>query len=122
MNRIEDITRKRSILLTTRMRFSPQIQPVKESAIEKIVERILFVLDTEEGLSFQKIQDSFSRETGGYTVSSNDMKNSLQRMVTKKKELYQKQRVRLSYIHYQRRPGERLTRYSTKPKRALALL
>lgn len=85
MNRIEDITRKRSILLTTRMRFSPQIQPVKESAIEKIVEQILFATDIEEGLSLQEIQDIFSSETGGYAISSNDMEDSLQRLVRKQR-------------------------------------
>ena len=85
MNRIEDITRKRSILLTTRVRFSPQIQPVKESAIEKIVEQILFVTDTEEDLSLQEIQDIFTSETGGYAISSHEMEDSLQRLVRKQR-------------------------------------
>lgn len=67
------------------MRFSPQIQPVKESAIEKIVEQILFVTDTEEGLSLQEIHDIFSYETGGYAISSNYMEDFLQRLVRKQR-------------------------------------
>lgn len=85
MNGIEDITRKRSILLTTRMRFSPQIQPIKESATEKILEQILFVADTGNGLSLQKIQDIFSSETGNYVISSHDIEDFLRRLAGKKR-------------------------------------
>jgi hypothetical protein len=83
MNRIEDITRKRSILLTTRTRFSPHIQPVKESSIEKIIEQILFY--TEEGISLQEIQDDFASETAGYAISSHEIEDSLQRLVRKQR-------------------------------------
>jgi len=85
MNAFEDIAQKRSILLTTRMRFSPQIQPVKESAMEKIIEQILFTIDTERGISLQEIQDIFASETGGYAISSHDMEDSLQRLVKKQR-------------------------------------
>ena len=97
MNRIEDITRKRSILLTTRMRFSPQIQPVKESAIDKIVEQILFAADTKDGLSLQNIQDIFSSETGGYAISHQDMEDSLKRLVREQRIIPQSTGKRVLY-------------------------
>ncbi|MBA7610786.1 hypothetical protein ES703_17999 [subsurface metagenome] len=84
MNAFEDIARKRSILLTARMRFSPQIQPVKEAATDKIIEQILFfVTPTEKGLSVEEIQDIFSSESGGYAITSSDLENSCKRLVTK---------------------------------------
>ncbi len=67
------------------MRFSPQIQPVKESALEKIIEQILFAIDTEGGISLQEIQDIFASETGGYAISSHEIEDSLQRLVKKQR-------------------------------------
>jgi len=66
------------------MRFSPQIQPVKEAATDKIIEQILFfVTPTEKGLSVEEIQDIFSSESGGYAITSSDLENSCKRLVTK---------------------------------------
>jgi len=85
MIKFEDIAQKRSILLTTRMRFSPQIQPVKEAAIDKIIEQILFVSNSGKELSSKEIRDTFASETGSYGISSHEMEDSLQRLVTKQK-------------------------------------
>lgn len=86
MNAFEDIARKRSMLLTARMRFSPQIQPGKETATDKIIEQILFfVTPTEKGLSVEEIQDIFSSESGGYVISSSEVENSCKRLVTKQR-------------------------------------
>ncbi len=86
MNAFEDITRKRSMLLTARMRFSPQIQPVKETATDKIIEQILFVVTpTEKGLSVEEIQEIFSSESGGYAISSSDVGNSCKRLGRKQR-------------------------------------
>jgi hypothetical protein len=52
---IEDIALKRSILFSTRMRFSPSTQPIKDTAVGKIVEQILLLAD-EKGLTVQQIQ------------------------------------------------------------------
>lgn len=81
MTPIEDITRKRSILLTTRLQFSPELQPIKESGIDKVIEQILFASATEKGLIAQEIQDVLSCETGGYAVSARDVEDSLKRLV-----------------------------------------
>ena len=85
MNAFEDITRKRSILLTARMRFSPQIQPVNKTATDKIIEQILFVTPVGKGLSVEEIQDIFSSESGGYAINPSDMENSLKRLARKQR-------------------------------------
>ena len=64
MDAFDDISRKRSILLTARMRFSPQVQPVKETAAEKIIEQILFVSPIGKGLSLEEIRERFSSGSG----------------------------------------------------------
>lgn len=85
MNEFEDITRKRAMLLTARMRFSPQIQPVRETATDKIIEQILFVTPSQKGLSVEEIQEIFSSESGGYAISSSDIENSLRRLTKKQR-------------------------------------
>ena len=85
MNAFEDIARKRAMLLTTRMRFSPQIQPVKEAATDRIIEQILFVTPSEKGLSVEEIQEIFSSESGGYAISSSDVGNTCKRLVGKQR-------------------------------------
>jgi len=81
VNGVDDIARKRRILLTARVRFSPHIQPVKETAIDRIIEQILSVADRERGLSFQEIQHAFSSETGGYAIPFSDVQNCLNRLI-----------------------------------------
>ncbi len=85
MNAFEDIARKRSMLLTARIRFSPQVQPVKEAATDRIIEQILFVTPSEKGLSVEEIQGIFSSESGGYAITSSDMRNSCKRLVGKQR-------------------------------------
>lgn len=85
MNAFEDIARKRSMLLTARMRFSPQIQPVKETAIDRIIEQILFVTPSKKGLSVEEIQEIFSSESGGYAIGSADVGTSCKRLVAKQR-------------------------------------
>jgi hypothetical protein len=81
MNGIDDIRCKRTILSTLTLRFSPQIQPIKETIIEKIIEQILLIFDSERGLSLQEIQDVLSSEIGGPRINLPDIENSLKRLV-----------------------------------------
>lgn len=74
---------KRSILLSARIRFAPETQPIKETAIEKIIEQNLFVLDSTERLTLQEII-----ETGGLCLSGElpaisqlDLDKAIQRLV-----------------------------------------
>ncbi len=82
MSAFEDILRKRFILSTARIRFSPHSQPVKETAVDKIIEHILFVYVIEEGLSLEEIQQTFSSQSGGLSINPSDIKNSLHRLVS----------------------------------------
>ena len=79
-----DIAQKRSVLLAARIRFSPQIQPAKEAAIDKIVEQILFMTPDEKG-SPEEIQKAFSSVSGGYVINPTDMRSSLGRLVEHKR-------------------------------------
>jgi|SRR4029077_3781965 len=51
------ISAKRSLLLSARVQFSPQTQPIRETAIDKIVEQTLFASATQGGLSKTEILD-----------------------------------------------------------------
>lgn len=70
MNQFDEIARKRAILATARIRFSPEIQPVKENAINKIIEQILYESSNEDGLSVGEIQDIFESQSGGVCIKS----------------------------------------------------
>ena len=52
----DEIARKRSVLLSARIRFSPQTQPIRETAIEKIIEQNLLIADKERELSIEDIE------------------------------------------------------------------
>ncbi len=55
---VEDIIKKRAILLTTRLRFSPKTQSLKEIAIDKMVEQILYTKENEIGMTLIEIQET----------------------------------------------------------------
>lgn len=85
MNKIEDIKQKRALLLTTRLRFSPQIQPIKQTAIDKIVEQILLVDNDGKGLSIKKIQSILHSESGGYIINIHEIKNCINGLINKER-------------------------------------
>lgn len=124
MNGIDDIVRKRSILLTARLRFSPQIQPIKETALDKMIEQILSVTESERGLSLQEIQRVISSETGGYAIASSDLENSINRLAEKERiipeqaerlELYRlSEEARRELAHIQEQVERRFNSVVTK--------
>jgi len=73
------------------MRFSPQIQPVKETAIDKTIEQILFVFSSGKELGSKEIQDVFSSESG-YAINLFDMENSLKRLIENKRVILKQKR------------------------------
>jgi hypothetical protein len=91
MIEFEDIAQKRSILLTTRLRFSPEVQPIKETAIDKIIEQILFVSNSGKESSSKEIQDAFSSESG-YAINFSDMEDSLKRLIENKRIILKQKR------------------------------
>lgn len=86
-----DIARKRAILLTAKLRFSPHTQPVKETALDKIIEQILSVVDAGRSLSLEEIQDILSYESGSYAIAISDIKNSLERLEAQDRVFLNKQ-------------------------------
>jgi len=88
-----DIALKRSILLSARLRFSPQTQPIKENAIDKITEQLLLAADSEDGLTIADIQDlsTLCFLNGSPTLRAVDIEASLHR-------LFGRQRVLLTRV------------------------
>ncbi len=69
-----DIAHKRALLFSARIQFSPEVQPVHETAIDKLIEQSLFVGDKPEGLTIQEIerQRAFSFERGIPAISQRE--------------------------------------------------
>ena len=78
-----NIAIKRSILLSVRIRFSPETQPVKETAIDNIIEKNLFVSDCPEGLTLEEIekQGLVCFASGPPSFGRIDMEKSLERLI-----------------------------------------
>jgi hypothetical protein len=77
-----DITRKRAILFSARVQFSPEMQPIQETAIDKLIEQSLFIGDRAEGLTIQQIesQRTFSFVDGIPAISQREALQSLKRL------------------------------------------
>jgi len=76
----EDIIKKRAILLTTKLRFSPKTQSLKERAIDKIVEQILYTKENETGMTAIEIQDNSGLKDCYYSLNIDFIENSLIRL------------------------------------------
>lgn len=85
MQNTENISIKRTILLTTRMRFSPEVQPVKYAAIDKILLQVLFSNNEKEDLSSDNIQKLLSFENCDFILNIEEIENSLIRLLNEKK-------------------------------------
>jgi hypothetical protein len=82
-----NVVSKRAMLLATGTRFSPQVQKVKETAVDRIVTQILYAATEGEGLSFAKIEEVFREASGGYSINSSDLKDALDRIAVSSLEL-----------------------------------
>lgn len=87
-----NILQKRDMLFTVRTRFSPQTQPVKETAIDKIIEQNLLLSDSKNGLTIDEIQEQgiLSLVTGNNVISSSDIRASIKRLIAKDRILINK--------------------------------
>ncbi|MFX0139268.1 MAG: PIN domain-containing protein [Candidatus Hodarchaeota archaeon] len=81
----EDILKKRSLLFSARIRFSSETQPIRETAIDKIIEQNLLLVDTETGISLREVdeQDIFCFISGEPIISLSDIEKSFERLVQK---------------------------------------
>ncbi len=52
-----DVGRRRQLLFSARMRFSPETQSIREQAVDRIIEQNLALCDDEVGLSVREIQE-----------------------------------------------------------------
>lgn len=93
MSRIDNILQKREFLFNIRLRFSPETQPIKNTAIDTIVEQILFGSDREEGLSLQQIQNIFSSASKGSFINQQDMYDSINRLERSKRVISQRRDI-----------------------------
>jgi len=82
MSKTDDMAVKRLLLAAVRTRFSPQIQKLKEDAMDGIVERILLTVERGKYCRAKLVQEIFS-ETAGFHVPLNDIQSSLQRLFEK---------------------------------------
>jgi len=79
-----ELARQRSVLLSVRTRFSPEVQPIKEAAIDKIIEQNLLILDSAEGIISQEIikKGSLCFAEGLPTIDIRDVEDALVRLVS----------------------------------------
>jgi len=87
----EDIKRKRAILLTTKLRFSSDVQPKKESAIDKIIEQILPFDKNKIGLTQHGIKNIIYSESGSH-ILDNEIRNSIVRLIEGERIVSEKDR------------------------------
>ncbi len=78
-----EMARKRALMLSARLRFSPETQPVRETAIDKCVEQILLVFGTDSGLTVADIEDQLTTPVPGGTwrLNRTDICSSLKRLM-----------------------------------------
>lgn len=76
-----NILEKRSVLFSARMRFSPETQPIRETAIDKIIEQNMFVADCEEGLTTKQLEQQgiFCLKSGSI-ITRPEIQASLERL------------------------------------------
>lgn len=79
----DDIRQKRAVLFSARLRFLPETQPVKETAIGRYVEQILLLADGGEGMTLHKIEREAALQMPGGTfrVPQMEIKSTLERLI-----------------------------------------
>ena len=87
MDNGRNIQRERDTLSSMRLRFSPEVQPIREAACDGIIESILFVNAEEQGLAFDDILRLVAKECQLPTVAREQITESLGRLETASKVL-----------------------------------
>lgn len=78
----DDISLKRLVMSAVRIRFSPEVQPIRESAIDKVVEQNIYVASQREWVAMEEIinQGMLSLPRSTPVVASKDIEKSLARL------------------------------------------
>lgn len=95
MNQVDNIFLKRAMLLSTKMTFTPNIQPIKETAIDTIIEQLLFLHHNEVN-DAEMISKIIADENDGVTLNIFDIKNSIDRLKSKKRIYFSDEQYNLS--------------------------
>jgi len=79
---VSTIEEKRALLFSTKIRFSPQLQSIREAAVDKIIQQNLLLTEDGRGLSVDALlSDVLSLEAGVPTLTVKDAKHSLGRLL-----------------------------------------
>ena len=77
-----ELIRKRALLYSVRIRYGPETQPIREAAIDRIVQQLLLAGDSESGLTSAQLheQDAGLLPIANFRISLPDVRNSLDRL------------------------------------------
>jgi hypothetical protein len=82
--------KKRSIVFTTRIRFSPEVQPIKQTAIDKILEQNLLFFDKNMSIDELRREGIVCFKYDFDIITRQDMQESLERLASKGRITVQK--------------------------------
>src|SRR5689334_14154531 len=73
-----EIARQRAVLFSARIQYGPETQPIRERAIDRLVEQDLLISDCESGQNVDQIYSHGVRN--GLRIHRNDLVRSLERL------------------------------------------
>lgn len=76
---------KRNIILNTMLRYTPGMQPIKDEAIDKFEENVLYSNGLNDWQNEKQIQENFSSGSGGCYFNGSDLYKSLMRLSENKR-------------------------------------
>lgn len=79
---MNDIAQKRAVLFSARMQFSPETQPVKDTAIDRYVEQVLLLGDSGSGMSLRQIEEQAAIQitSGALRLNFSDIDAAIKRL------------------------------------------
>src|SRR5579863_3213769 len=77
-----EVIRKRALLYSVRLRYGPETQPIREAAIDKIVQQLLLAGDNETGLTATQLHEQDARllRLTSFRLSPLDIRYSIERL------------------------------------------
>jgi hypothetical protein len=77
-----ELIRKRALLYSVRIRYCPETQPIREAAIDRIVQQLLLAGDNESGLTSAQLHEQDGRllPIANFRISLPDIRSSLDRL------------------------------------------
>ena len=81
---MHEVAQKRRLLATTKMRFSPEVQRLKEETTDRVIEQTLATLDAGRVVTAHEVQKSLE-QWGGFHMELRDIESALERLEGKGK-------------------------------------